>query len=37
MHDQHKFMDERFSGTDLCYKCHPGQQAQCLRGTMNND
>lgn len=37
MHDQHKFMDEDFSGTTLCYKCHPGGQAQCLRGTMSTD
>lgn len=37
MHDQHKFMDEQFSGTALCYKCHPGLVAQCLRGTMATD
>ena len=36
MHDQHKFMDEQFAGTTLCYKCHPGQNARCLRGVMNN-
>jgi hypothetical protein len=36
MHDEHKFMDEQFSGTALCYKCHPGQNAKCLRGVMNN-
>jgi hypothetical protein len=35
MHDQHKFMDEQLSGTALCYKCHPGQDAKCLRGVMN--
>jgi len=36
MHDQHKFLDEQMSGTALCYKCHPGQNAKCLRGVMNN-
>jgi hypothetical protein len=35
MHDQHSFMDEQYSGTALCYKCHPGQNAKCLRGVMN--
>jgi len=35
MHDQHKFMDQEYSGEALCYKCHPGQNAQCLRGAMN--
>jgi hypothetical protein len=37
MHEQHKFMDERFTGTALCYKCHPGQAARCLRGGMATD
>lgn len=37
IHDQHKFMDQQFSGTALCYKCHPGPNAQCLRGTMNTN
>ena len=36
MHDQHQFMDEQFTGTALCYKCHPGTNARCLRGVMNN-
>jgi hypothetical protein len=36
MHDQHQFMDEQFTGTTLCYKCHPGTNARCLRGVMNN-
>jgi hypothetical protein len=36
IHDQHSFMDEQFAGTALCYKCHPGQNAKCLRGVMNN-
>ena len=35
MHDQHKFMDQTLSGTALCYKCHPGSNAQCLRGGMS--
>lgn len=34
IHDQHKFMDEQLAGTTLCYKCHPGQNAKCLRGVM---
>ena len=36
IHDQHSFMDEQFTGTALCYKCHPGQNAKCLRSVMNN-
>ncbi len=36
MHDQHSFMDQTYSGTGLCYMCHPGQQARCLRGVMGN-
>ena len=35
MHDEHRFMDETMSGTAECYTCHPGQNAQCLRGAMN--
>jgi hypothetical protein len=35
IHEQHSFMDEQLSGTTLCYKCHPGQNAKCLRGVMN--
>ncbi len=35
MHDQHKFLDEQMSGTALCYKCHPGKAARCLRGLMS--
>lgn len=35
MHDQHKFMDQQLTGTTLCYQCHPGQNARCLRGVMN--
>lgn len=34
MHDQHKFMDEEFSGTALCYRCHPGPATRCLRDVM---
>lgn len=35
MHDTHRFMDETMTGTAECYQCHPGGQAQCLRGAMN--
>jgi len=35
MHEHHSFMDEQFSGTTLCYKCHPGNVAKCLRGVMS--
>lgn len=31
MHDEHK------EETSDCYACHPGQDTQCLRGTMEND
>jgi hypothetical protein len=36
MHDQHKFLDEEMTGTALCYKCHPGDLALCLRGVMRH-
>jgi hypothetical protein len=36
IHDAHKFMDQQFTGTTLCYKCHPGPTARCLRGVMAN-
>jgi hypothetical protein len=36
MHDAHKFMDQQLTGATLCYKCHPGQVARCLRGVMAN-
>lgn len=35
MHDEHRFMDETMTGAAECYQCHPGKQAQCLRGAMN--
>jgi hypothetical protein len=34
MHEKHDFMDQQLTGTALCYKCHPGQNARCLRGVM---
>ena len=37
IHDQHKFLDETLPGPAGCNKCHPGPEAQCLRGTMAND
>jgi hypothetical protein len=37
MHDKHSFIDQQIPGINGCYKCHPGPQTQCLRGTMNND
>lgn len=37
IHDKHKFIDSSIPGINGCFKCHPGQQAQCLRGTMNQD
>ena len=37
MHDTHKFIDQSIPGITGCYKCHPGPQTRCLRGTMNND
>ncbi len=35
MHDAHRFMDQTMTGTAECYTCHPGKQAQCLRGAMS--
>ena len=35
IHDAHRFLDQSMSGTALCYRCHPGGQAQCLRGAMS--
>ncbi|MBU1949478.1 MAG: hypothetical protein KJ927_12250 [Candidatus Eisenbacteria bacterium] len=37
IHSAHKFIDELYSGIDGCYKCHPGEETGCLRGTMAND
>lgn len=35
MHDAHRFLDQTMTGAAECYQCHPGNQAQCLRGAMN--
>ncbi len=37
MHGQHSFIDSQIPGQDGCYRCHPGPQTLCLRGTMAND
>jgi len=37
MHHEHDFIDETIPGIDGCYKCHPGPNTQCLRGTMATD
>lgn len=37
MHEKHAFIDQYVPGMSGCYKCHPGQLARCLRGTMNSD
>jgi len=37
IHDQHKFLDETMPGLAGCQMCHPGPQANCLRGTMATD
>jgi hypothetical protein len=37
IHEKHAFIDEFIPGMSGCYKCHPGQSARCLRGTMNSD
>jgi hypothetical protein len=34
IHDQHKFLDSRMTGVELCNKCHPGPNTECLRGAM---
>jgi hypothetical protein len=34
IHRKHDFMDQQLTGTALCYKCHPGPNARCLRGVM---
>jgi hypothetical protein len=36
MHDAHRFLDQSMSGVAECYRCHPGNKAQCLRGAMNS-
>lgn len=35
IHDAHRFLDQSMSGTALCYTCHPGGAARCLRGAMS--
>ncbi len=37
IHEKHSFIDQTIPGIAGCYKCHPGQQAACLRGTMATD
>ncbi len=37
IHDEHSFIDESIPGINGCFKCHPGEISQCLRGTMNQD
>jgi hypothetical protein len=37
IHEKHAFIDQQIPGINGCYKCHPGAQAACLRGTMATD
>ncbi|MBK8233437.1 MAG: hypothetical protein IPK72_23390 [Candidatus Eisenbacteria bacterium] len=37
IHEKHQFIDNQLPGIDGCYKCHPGPNTECLRGTMQND
>lgn len=37
IHDEHSFIDESIPGIDGCFKCHPGEISQCLRGTMSQE
>lgn len=37
IHDEHSFIDETIGGIEGCFKCHPGENAQCLRGTMSQE
>ncbi len=37
IHDKHSFIDETIGGIEGCFKCHPGVESQCLRGTMGED
>jgi len=34
IHEKHAFIDQRTPGINGCYKCHPGPNTRCLRGTM---
>lgn len=37
IHQYHGFIDDQgTSMEETCYKCHPGKETQCLRGTMRN-
>lgn len=35
IHHRHDFIDQQIPGINGCYKCHPGPQTDCLRGTMS--
>jgi hypothetical protein len=35
IHGKHAFIDETIPGIAGCYKCHPGQNTQCLRDVMS--
>ncbi len=37
IHDEHSFIDTSIPGIDGCFKCHPGENSQCLRGTMSQE
>lgn len=37
IHEKHAFIDRTIPGIAGCYKCHPGEQAACSRGTMSTD
>lgn len=37
IHHRHDFIDEDIPGINGCYKCHPGNDTDCLRGTMSTD
>jgi hypothetical protein len=34
IHEKHAFIDQQIPGINGCYKCHPGPNTRCLRGTM---
>ncbi len=37
IHHEHDFIDQAIPGMNGCFKCHPGQDTQCLRGTMSQE
>ena len=37
IHEKHDFLDQSMPGIAGCYKCHPGQNTSCLRGTMSTN